>query len=458
MRAITLYPAIDLKDGEAVRLVQGDFAQSMVFNTDPVSQARLFAQAGATSLHVVDLDGALTGEPVHAPVVASIAAAFPGTVHFGGGLRSRPAIETALAAGADRLVVGTAALGDMDLLRWAIDRLGDGLVVALDARRGKVATHGWTQVSDRDAVEVARELVNTGVRHLLYTDIPEPAQPRRRGGRAGAVRGALHRPGGHPGARAAGGDALIRVIPCLDVNDGRVVKGVNFVGLRDAGDPVELAARYDEEGADELVFLDITASHEGRATIVELARRTAEEVFIPFTIGGGLRSEEDIRAVLAAGADKVSLNSAAVRDPALIERASARFGAQCIVVAIDAKRREDGSGWEVYLNGGRLPTGREAVAWAAEAAERGAGELLLTSMDRDGTQHGFDTELLSAVAAAAPVPVIASGGAGRLEHFAEAVTAGAADAVLAASVFHDGIYSIAEVKDAMAAAGVPVRR
>jgi cyclase len=242
------------------------------------------------------------------------------------------------------------------------------------------------------------------------------------------------------------------------VNDGRVVKGVNFVGLRDAGDPVELAARYDEEGADELVFLDITASHEGRATIVELARRTAEEVFIPFTIGGGLRSEEDIRAVLAAGADKVSLNSAAVRDPTLIERASARFGAQCIVVAIDAKRREDGSGWEVYLNGGRLPTGREAVAWAAEAAERGAGELLLTSMDRDGTQHGFDTELLSAVAAAAPVPVIASGGAGRLEHFAEAVTAGAADAVLAASVFHDGIYSIAEVKDAMAAAGVPVRR
>ena len=242
------------------------------------------------------------------------------------------------------------------------------------------------------------------------------------------------------------------------MNDGRVVKGVNFVGLRDAGDPVELAARYDQEGADELVFLDITASHEGRATIVELARRTAEEVFIPFTIGGGLRSEEDIRAVLAAGADKVSLNSSAVRDPTLIERASARFGAQCIVVAIDAKRREDGSGWEVYLNGGRVPTGREAVAWAAEAAERGAGELLLTSMDRDGTQHGFDTELLAAVAAAAPVPVIASGGAGRLEHFAEAVTAGAADAVLAASVFHDGIYSIAQVKDAMAAAGVPVRR
>ena len=251
---------------------------------------------------------------------------------------------------------------------------------------------------------------------------------------------------------------MIRVIPCLDVNQGRVVKGVNFVGLRDAGDPVELASRYDREGADELIFLDITASHEGRDTIVELARRTAEEVFIPFTIGGGLRSEDDIRAVLAAGADKVSLNSAAVRDPALIERASARFGAQCVVVAIDAKRREDGTGWEVFLNGGRLPTGKEAVAWAAEAAERGAGELLVTSMDRDGTHDGFDVALLAAVAQAAPVPVIASGGAGRLEHFADAVTRGRADAVLAASVFHDRVYSIAQVKAAMAAAGVAVRK
>lgn len=249
---------------------------------------------------------------------------------------------------------------------------------------------------------------------------------------------------------------MIRLIPCLDVDRGRVVKGVNFVDLRDAGDPVELAARYDREGADELVFLDITASHEGRGTIVELARRTAEQVFIPFTIGGGIRTEDDIRAVLAAGADKVSLNSAAVRDAGLIERASARFGSQCIVVAIDAKRRP-GGGWEVYLNGGRLETGLEAVEWAAEAARRGAGELLVTSMDRDGTQAGFDTDLLAAISAAAPVPVIASGGAGTLRHFTDAVTAGRADAVLAASVFHDGVYSVAQVKEAMAAAGVPVR-
>ncbi len=251
---------------------------------------------------------------------------------------------------------------------------------------------------------------------------------------------------------------MIRVIPCLDVDCGRVVKGVNFVDIRDAGDPVELASRYDREGADELVFLDITATHEQRDTIVHLVERTAEEVFIPFTIGGGLRSEDDIRAVLAAGADKVSLNSAAVRDPELIERAAMRFGDQCIVVAIDAKRRADGSGWEVFLAGGRQETGLEAVEWAAEAARRGAGELLVTSMDRDGTQAGFDCDLLSAIGAAAPVPVIASGGAGTLEHFAEAVTRGHADAVLAASVFHDGVYTIDDVKAAMARDGVPVRR
>ena len=251
---------------------------------------------------------------------------------------------------------------------------------------------------------------------------------------------------------------MIRVIPCLDVDQGRVVKGVNFVDIRDAGDPVELAARYDREGADELVFLDITATHEQRDTIIHLVERTAEQVFIPFTIGGGLRTEDDIRAVLAAGADKVSLNSAAVRDPDLVESAALRFGDQCIVVAIDAKRRADGSGWEVYLAGGRIETGLEAVEWAAEAARRGAGEILLTSMDRDGTKDGFDCELLAAVSAAAPVPVIASGGAGTLEHFAEAVTRGHADAVLAASVFHDGVYTIDEVKAAMARDGVPVRR
>ncbi len=254
-----------------------------------------------------------------------------------------------------------------------------------------------------------------------------------------------------------------RVIPCLDVRDGRVVKGVNFVGLRDAGDPVELASRYDAEGADELVFLDITASHERRDIIAGLAARCAEQVFIPFTIGGGLSSEDDVRMILAAGADKVTMNTAAVRDPSLIERCAARFGSQCIVVAIDAKRLT-GSGeggrparWQVYVHGGRTPTGIDAVAWATRAAELGAGEFMLTSMDRDGTLDGYDLELTRTVARAVDVPVIASGGAGTLEHLAAGLTEGEADAVLAASIFHFGTHTLAETKAYLAARGIPVR-
>jgi cyclase len=250
--------------------------------------------------------------------------------------------------------------------------------------------------------------------------------------------------------------ALRRVIPCLDVDAGRVVKGTNFVGLRDAGDPVELAERYDAEGADELVFLDITASHEKRDTIVDLARRTADNVFIPFTIGGGIRSAADAQAVLDAGADKVSVNSAALARPELISELAEVFGSQCVVVAIDAKRR--GDAWDVYVNGGRTPVdGREAVAWAREATERGAGEVLLTSMDRDGTTDGYDVELTRAVADAVSVPVIASGGAGTLEHLVEGIEEGGADAVLCASIFHYGTYSVAEAKRALREAGIPVR-
>jgi len=250
--------------------------------------------------------------------------------------------------------------------------------------------------------------------------------------------------------------SLKRVIPCLDVNAGRVVKGTNFVGLRDAGDPVELAERYDAEGADELVFLDITASHEQRETIVELARRTADNVFIPFTIGGGIRSVEDAQAVLDAGADKVSVNSAALARPELLGDLGDHFGAQCVVIAIDAKREEEG--WGVYVNGGRVRVeGRDAVGWAEEAVERGAGEVLLTSMDRDGTNDGYDLELTRAVAEAVSVPVIASGGAGELSHLSEAITGGGADAVLCASIFHYGHYRVREAKERMAADGIPVR-
>ena len=250
--------------------------------------------------------------------------------------------------------------------------------------------------------------------------------------------------------------ALKRVIPCLDVDRGRVVKGTNFVDIRDAGDPVELAERYDSEGADELVFLDITASHEQRDTIAELARRTADNVFIPFTIGGGIRSVADAQAVLDAGADKVSVNSSALARPELVSELAETFGSQCVVIAIDAKRAAEG--YEVYVAGGRerVPD-REAVEWAVEATARGAGEVLLTSMDRDGTNEGYELELTRAVAAAVPVPVIASGGAGELDHLSAAITEAGADAVLVASIFHYGKHSVREAKEHMREAGIPVR-
>ena len=248
----------------------------------------------------------------------------------------------------------------------------------------------------------------------------------------------------------------VRVIPCLDVDKGRVVKGTKFLDLRDAGDPVELAARYDEMGADEVVFLDITASSDARDTIVELARRTAEELFIPFTIGGGIRSVDDARQLLRVGADKVEVNTSAVARPELISEIADEFGTQCVVLAIDARQTESGS-WEVYTHGGRKPTGLDAVSWADEGERLGAGEILLTSMDRDGTREGFDLALTRAVADACNVPVIASGGVGTLEHLVEGVLDGGADAVLAASIFHFGEHTIRDAKELMAAHGISVR-
>ena len=248
-----------------------------------------------------------------------------------------------------------------------------------------------------------------------------------------------------------------RIIPCLDIRDGRVVKGINFVDIRDAGDPVEAAVRYNQAGADELVLLDINASHEKRGTMLDVVSRVAEQVFIPFTVGGGIAEIEQIRQILLRGADKVSINSPAVRNPDFITEAALRFGSQCIVLAMDVKKRENG-GWDVYVNGGRVNTGKDALEWAVEGVKRGAGEILLTSMDTDGVGEGFALDVTRAIADAVPVPVIASGGAGNLEHFRDALTIGGADAALAATLFHFGIMKISDLKDYLAREGVPVRR
>ena len=248
-----------------------------------------------------------------------------------------------------------------------------------------------------------------------------------------------------------------RIIPCLDVNDGRVVKGVNFVNLRDAGDPVEVAAEYDKAGADEVVFLDITASSDKRGTVVDLVRRVAEKVFIPFTVGGGIRTVEDFRAVLREGADKISVNSAAIDNPALIAEAAEKFGSQCVVVAIDAKRRADGSGWNIFKHGGRIDTGIDALAWAEKVYQLGCGEILLTSMDCDGVKNGYDVELTRAISSLVPIPVIASGGAGAKEHFYDALTEGGADAALAASLFHYKELEIMDLKRYLSGRGIPMR-
>ncbi len=247
-----------------------------------------------------------------------------------------------------------------------------------------------------------------------------------------------------------------RLIPCLDVKNGRVVKGVNFEGLRDAGDPVEVASRYNAQGADELCFLDITASHEGRGTLLDIVQRTAEQCFCPLTVGGGVRAVEDIRTLLRAGADKVSINSAAIKDPDLLTRGAQSFGAQCIVLAIDAKRAGPGK-WHVYIHGGRIDTGRDAVEWAREGVARGVGEILLTSMDADGTKEGYDLELTRSISESVNVPIIASGGAGNLEHMHQALTTGKADAALAASIFHYGTYTLSQAKTFLHEKGVPVR-
>ena len=471
-----------------------------MYDHDPAEVARRWAGEGAQRIHLVDLDAAIDGL-AQPEAVAAVVAAVGIPVEVGGGIRSVEDAQRYRDLGADRVIFGTAAVSRPDAVQAAVSRWPQAVAVAIDARDGRVAVEGWNETTGVDALELAATVEAWGVVRVQFTDVrrdgtlvgpnlealrgARPAdgpahhrrgrglgrrgpRPRRRpralrGGRGdrgqGALRGARHPRRGPAGPRRGGDDTLMlakRLIPCLDVDRGRVVKGVRFVSLRDAGDPVEAAARYDAEGADELVFLDITASSDARPIVLDMVRRVADAVYLPFTVGGGVRTVDDAEALLRAGADKVAVNTAAVGDPGLLEEVARRFGSQAVVLAIDARGTGRG-GWEVFVHGGRTPTGRDAVAWAREGAGRGAGEILLTSMDRDGTKDGFDVPLTRAVADAVRVPVVASGGCGTVAHMAEALTEGHASAALAASVFHFGEIRIPEAKAELLRAGVEVR-
>jgi cyclase len=486
-------PSLDLLGGRVVRLTHGDFAAPRDYG-EPEAVLDALALPRGTRLHVVDLEASRSGRPIETELVRRLASREL-RVQAGGGIRSLDDARRWIDCGAERIVAGTVASESPRLLASLVETLGASRVVpAVDVRDGAIRTHGWERTSAATVADVFAHLESLGIGEALVTDIS----------RDGALRGpsfalyrqlrgltrvkliasggvstigdvlSLARLGNVSGcvigkallerridlretlARLATPNAIPeRVIPCLDVRDGRVVKGVAFTNIRDAGDPVACAMRYEEEGADELVMLDISATDRAQATALETVRRVAESIFIPLTVGGGVRTIEDFRALLRAGADRVAVNTAALRDPGLIAACAREFGVQAVVLSCDATR--DGDRWVATVRGGKELTDVDAVEWCRRAEELGVGEILLTSVDRDGTQRGFDLDLLRAVTSSVRINVIASGGAGRVEDFRDAIESGGARAVLAASLFHDGVLTVGDVKRHLAAEGIPVR-
>jgi cyclase len=479
-------PSLDLLGGRVVRLTRGDFATAHAYGEPEAVLESLNVPSGSR-LHIVDLEGSRSGAPVETNNVARLAARDL-RVQVGGGIRSVDDARRWLDCGAQKVVIGTVAADSPNTLRAIVDAVGaERVIAAVDVRDGIVRVAGWERDAQRSLAEVLASIRESGIEEILITDIS----------RDGVMRGpsfAMYRELSAPNIIASGGVSTIgdvvslarlpnvsgcvigkalldrkidlaeararaampsaipeRVIPCLDVRDGRVVKGVNFVDIRDAGDPVECAKRYEAEGADELVILDISATDHGRRTALETVHRVAEALFIPLTVGGGVRTVEDFRDLLRAGADRVAINTAALRNPQLIADCAREFGVQAVVLSCDAK---DG---QAMVRSGKEPAGVNAVDWCVEAERLGAGEILLTSVNRDGTSSGFDIELLRAVTARVKISVIASGGAGTLEHFRDAIEAGGARAVLAASLFHDHVLTVGDVKRYLDAEGIPVR-
>jgi len=486
-------PSIDLLEGGAVRLGRGEFTLVQKYGAPEEVLDSLDIERGSR-LHVVDLEASRSGRPIETEIVRKLARRDL-RLQVGGGIRSADHARTWLNCGAERLVVGTAAAESPDFLRGLVEKFGaDRIIPAVDIRDGVVRVEGWQRSASESMAGILARVQALGIREILATDInsdgamrgPSFALYRRlraltplrilaSGGvasvndivslaRLGNVSGCVIGKAlldrrmslAEANARAATPNAIPeRIIPCLDVRDGRVVKGTRFLNLRDSGDPVECAIRYEAEGADELVMLDVSATDEGRRTALETVRRVAESIFIPLTVGGGVRSVEDFRALLRSGADRVAINTAAMTNPQLIADCAREFGVQAVVLSCDAKRANQH--FEAIVRSGKESSGIDAVQWCKYAEVLGAGEILLTSVDRDGTSEGFDLELLRAVSGSVKIGVIASGGAGRREDFRDAIECGGARAVLAASLFHERRLSIGEVKAFLTAEGIPVR-
>ena len=494
---IEIIPAIDLIDGKCVRLTKGDYNSKKVYNDDPVAQAKEFERQGFRRLHVVDLDGAKSKHIVNDAVLRKITDATGLKVDFGGGIKTDDDIRKAFAAGASMVTIGSIAVTHPELFIEWLNRYGtDRLILGADVRNGKVSINGWKEDSSEELLPFLRKYVEAGVKNVLCTDISKDGTLQ---GPAIELYKQIMEEYPHLNLIASGGvssnedlsglekdgipSAIVgkawyegrisaekcrdlmgfnanrglakRIIPCLDVKNGETVKGTNFVNLRSAGDPVELGKLYSDSGADELVFLDITASFEGRKTFTDMVERVAREINIPFTVGGGINELSDVKRLLDAGADKVSVNSAAIRRPELINEIAGEYGSQVCVCAIDA--RNDADGWHCYVKGGRERVELGLFDWAREVADRGAGEILFTSMDHDGVKNGFANEALARLAEEVPIPIIASGGAGKKEHFRDAFVKGKADAALAASVFHFGEIKIPELKEYLRNEGINVR-
>lgn len=475
-----IIPAIDIIDGKCVRLTKGDYSTVKEYSFDPLDVARKFKQKGFSFLHIIDLEGAKNGCLVNSGIVLEIAKEID--IQTGGGIRKYEDAAKLLNGGVKKVIIGTSIFENPRLVRALIRDFGsDRVIVSIDIKNGKIMTNGWKESSRIDLAEVFGKLKSLGVTEVIFTDV-------ERDGMLDGVDFGFVKEAAGCGFKVtiAGGvsskndieklselgvygcvvgkafyegflanNLAKRIVSCMDIKNGRVVKGVNFTGLKDTGDPVELGKYYSANGADELVFLDIMATCEDRETLYDLVKRIAENINIPFTVGGGVKSLSDIRMLLKSGADKVSIGSFAIKNPDFIKEASRQFGSQCVVISLDPKNIN--GRWKLFINGGRVETGVDAVEFAKQMEEYGAGELLVNSLDRDGTKNGYDLELLKAITDAINIPVIASSGAGTKEDFFEAFRTANVDAVLAASLFHYGEITIPELKQYLNQKRVTVR-